>query len=121
MQLFGQLTHRQQRSGELLGLLRRGCLPPGAAHAATGEHLRRESADRLSLHLTILELAEAILQALQVLDHSPVGGRLVQRAEELQQVAQLLAPLAQRVQLGARHALAGSARMRAEPRLTTRR
>ena len=95
MQLGGQLAHRQQRDGQLRGRRRHGGPPPGSRRAAPREHLRREPADRLSLHLTILELAEAVLQALEVLDRAPVGGRVVQRAEELQQVAKFLAPLAQ--------------------------
>ena len=57
----------------------------------------------LLLNLPILELAEAVLQALQVLDRALVRLRLEQRREELQQVAQLLAALAQVVQpLGGR-------------------
>ena len=50
------------------------------------------------LHLGVLELAQAVLQRLQLPDRLPVRARVVQRTEDLQHVAQLLAALAQVVQ-----------------------
>ena len=57
-----------------------------------------ERAQLVLLHLGVLELAQAVLQRLQLLDRLPVLARVVQGAEDLQQVAQLLAALAQVVQ-----------------------
>jgi hypothetical protein len=52
----------------------------------------------LALDLAVLELAEAILELLEVADDLLVRGRVVQRREELQQVTQLLGAFAQVMQ-----------------------
>src|ERR1022692_4064054 len=62
------LAHRQQRGG------RRGPLV---------HHLGGERPDLAVLHLGVLELAEAVLQRLQLPDRLPVLARVVQRAEDL--------------------------------------
>ena len=52
----------------------------------------------VALDLAVLELAEAVLELLEVAHHLAVRDRVVQRREELQQVAQLLGALAQVMQ-----------------------
>ena len=60
-----------------------------------GQHGVGELVDFPALDLAVLELAEAVLELLEVADDLPVRDRVVQRREELQQVAQLLGPLTQ--------------------------
>jgi hypothetical protein len=50
------------------------------------------------LHFRVLEFSQTILEPLEVPHHLGVGGRVVQRGEELQRVTQFLAPFAQVVQ-----------------------
>jgi hypothetical protein len=82
-QLCGDFTHGQQRSG------RSGPL---------GQHRVGQRLDLVALHLAVLEVAEAVLELLEVADDLAVRDRVVQRGEELQQVAQFLGALAQVVQ-----------------------
>ena len=62
-------------------------------------HLRRERAQRVGLDLAVLEAAELILQALERLDERLADLGRIEAGEELEQVAQLLADLAQLVQV----------------------
>jgi hypothetical protein len=78
-----ELSHGEQRLGR----------------GAIRDHLLREPAQRCPLHLRVLEPAEHILKALQVLDRLAHLGVVEHRREYLQRVAQLLAPLAQDVQV----------------------
>ena len=79
-------------------------ISPMASSVAAGAGAARPASRRpaswisCALHLAVLELAEAVLQLLEVADHLAVRDRVVQRREELQQVAQLLGALAQVVQ-----------------------
>ena len=82
-QLGGDFPHGQQRS-------RRG--------GPFGQHRFGQRADLAALDLAVLEVTEAVLQLLEVADDLAVRDRVVQRGEELQQVAQLLGALAQVVQ-----------------------
>ena len=77
-------------------------LPHGeqsVGRGAVGDHLLREPAQRGPLHLRVLEPAEHVLQALEVLDRRADPGVVEHRRDHLQRVAQLLAPLAQHVQV----------------------
>ena len=69
-----------------------------AGRAAIGQHLRGEGADLGPLHLGVLELAEAVLQRLELPDGLPSLRRVVQGPEHLHKVAQFLAALAQVMQ-----------------------
>ena len=62
-ELAGQLTHGQQR---------------GDGRVPVRDHLAGELAQLLLLNLPVLELAQAVLQALQVLDRALVRLRLEQ-------------------------------------------
>ena len=66
---------------------------------AVRDHLLREPAQRAPLHLRVLEPAEHVLKALEVLDRLANLGVVEHRREHLQRVAQLLAPLPQHVQV----------------------
>jgi len=78
----GQLAHRQQCGGR---------------HSPAFEHPLSERAQAVALHLAVLERSEHVLQSLEVLDGTPVSLCIAHGSEHLEQVAQLLAALAQRV------------------------
>ena len=65
----GDFAHGQQRSG---------------GGGALGQHRVGQRPDLLALDLAVLELAQAVLQLLEVADDLPVRGRVVQRRKELQ-------------------------------------
>ena len=71
-----------------------------------GHHVGGECVDRLALRLAVLERPEHVLQRLQLLDGAAGVARVQQRGEGLQQVAQLLGPLAQVVQVLGRRGVA---------------
>src|SRR5260370_41907645 len=81
---------------------RRGDFAHGQRRSRGGRALRQHRVGQhvnfLALDLAVLELAEVVLELLQVTEDLPVRDRVVQRREELQQVAQLLAAFAQVVQ-----------------------
>src|ERR1700722_9015446 len=79
----GQLAHGEEGGGGHRG---RGQSP-------VGDHLVGELPYLLLLHLAILELTEAVLQALQVFQRTLVGLRVEERGEDRQQLAQVLAPI----------------------------
>src|SRR5262245_28628225 len=79
----GELTHGEQGGG---------------GHVAFRHHLRGEHPYLMLLHLAILVFTETVLQALEIPYGLLVNCRIMQRGEELQQVAQLLASLAQVMQ-----------------------
>src|SRR5450432_277994 len=64
-----------------------------------GQHLGRELPDGVLLHVGVLELTEAVLQLLQIVDEGALPGRVVKCGEYLERVAQFLATLAKLVQL----------------------
>ena len=84
---IGEPTHRHD------GFDRRG------VRCVVGEHLRGELLDRMLLHLSVLELTQAVLQLLEVVDERALRRGIVQCREYLQRVTQFLAPLAKAVQL----------------------
>src|SRR5438046_5433654 len=78
--LAGELTHGEQGGG--------GNVP--FRHHLCGEHPYL-----MLMHLAVLVFTETVLQAVEVTYGLLVNCRVMQRGEELQQVAQLLASLAQ--------------------------
>ncbi len=79
-ELSRQLPHREQG---------------GRGRGLPGQHRRCQGLNLRALDLTVLELAEAILQALQIGQDRCVQQRVMQGREELQHVPQLFAALAQ--------------------------
>jgi hypothetical protein len=71
---------------------------PGGGPLA-GHQVARACVDRFALRLAVLEGPEHVLQRLQLLDGAADVARVHQRSEGLQQIAQLLGPLAQVVQV----------------------
>ena len=82
VQVGDELAHRQQ------GLGGRVCRP----------HLLGETVERLSLHVGVLEPAEHVLKILEIGDRALSGRVVADRREQLERVAQLLAPLPEGMQ-----------------------
>src|SRR5664279_5537949 len=87
----------------MLPLLQRAPQPAesqqrGRRRAAVSKQGLREAVDGVVLYRAVLELPQIVLQSLQGADEALGGVRVVEAAEEFQQVAQFLAPFAQVVQ-----------------------
>src|SRR5215510_6494417 len=81
--LAGELAHGEQGGG---------------GDVLFGHHLRGEHPYLMLLYLAVLVFTETVLQALEIPYGLVVNCRIIQRGEELQQVAQLLASLTQVMQ-----------------------
>src|SRR5215472_14997320 len=64
-----------------------------------GHHVGRDYLDLLLLHLAVLEGAQDILEGFELTYRLPLGCRVMQGREELQGIAQLLAPFAEVVEV----------------------